>query len=121
MIDNNLLIKQLLNQCNQDSSLASMIFDKLFEEIPEQLKQIEEAIHANDFSAAEQTAHTLHGSIRFCGFTVFQEDAQALETALQKQEPHSSRHYYSVLYDKLTDFLARQESIKQTLEHKKSP
>ncbi len=121
MIDSRLLINQLLNQCNQNSSLASVIFDKLFEEVPRQLAQIEQAIQSNDFSEASQVAHSLHGSIRFCGFTVFQNDAKALESALQQQDLKSSRHYYTVLCGKLAGFWNQQETIKRSFEQKKSP
>ncbi len=121
MIDDRLLIKQLLSQCNQDRSLAKIIFDKLFEEVPEQLRQIEMAMQSNDLSSAEKTTHTLHGSIRFCGFKAFQDDAKALESALQKQDLQTSRHYYRILHRKLTNFLNQRDTIQQLLEHKKSP
>ena len=121
MIDSNLLIKQLLTQCNQDTSLAHTIFDKLFEEVPQQLAQIEQSIHSNDLSAAGQVAHSLHGSIRFCGFREFQEDAKALEIALQQQNISLSQQYFSTLRKKLANLIKQQDKIRQALAHKKSP
>ncbi len=73
------------------------------------------AIMAYNFSQAEQTAHTLHGSIKFCGFTVFQGDINALETALTQQNIDLSRQYFVVLHDKLLDLLAQQDEIMRYL------
>ncbi len=119
-IDYRQLIEQLSEQTNQNYELARTIFNQLFDEVPTQLNQIQLAILKKDFDTAETVTHTLHGSLRFCGFVVFQEAVRLLEIALKQQDIMSIQRNFRALKQKLDAFLQSQDEIKDYFERKLS-
>jgi len=119
-IDYRQLIDQLSDQTNQNHALARTIFNKLFDEVPAQLHQIQLAILKKDFDTAKAITHTLHGSLRFCGFIAFQEEAKSLETALKQQDMMSIQQNFRALKQKLDNFLQSQDEIEDYFERRLS-
>lgn len=114
-------ILQLLDKTHQNDQLALTIFHKLFNELPVQIAEIKQAIDKGDYSLAEDITHTLHGSIRFCGFSDLFDCSQTLERALSHQDLEQIQPGFDSLQHKIQLFLRLEETITQYFEHKKSP
>jgi len=108
-------ISALLQRTSGNILLATTIFNKLFAELPEQLELINQAIKTENYTAAYEITHKLHGSVSFCGFSDLQIPAQTLEKSLfthKKDLIHSS---LDQLNNKITDLMEQQNSILKQL------
>lgn len=108
-------VSALLERTSGNMDLATIIFDKLFTELPEQSQLIEQAIKSNDLVAAQEVTHKLHGSVSFCGFFDIQELAYNLEVSLLEKNIHLIHSNFILLKDKTIDFINLKETIVKRL------
>lgn len=108
-------VTALLNKTSGNSSLARVILNKLFIELPEQIQLIEQAIASADLDLAETVTHKLHGSLCFCGFTDLQALASNLETSFSQNNPSLISTNFNLLKNKVNEFIALKDSTLEQL------
>jgi len=104
-------IKILLDKTRGNRPLTLTIFKKLFEELPEQISTIEEALDSRQYTLARLTTHKLHGSVGFCGLTDLQEPACVLETSLLNHDYEAANHHFLILQQGILNFIRHQTAI----------
>jgi len=105
----------LLDKTAGNKELTHKLFSKLFAEMQTQSDTIERALKENVLSVAEETAHKLHGSVSFCGFTDLQACAMALEISLSKNNYQQINPDFLLLKNKIIDFISLKENILNQL------
>ncbi|WAK02988.1 Hpt domain-containing protein [Methylobacter sp. YRD-M1] len=104
-------IRILLDKTRDNHSLALTIFKKLFEELPEQIDAIKNALDSQQYSVAQQITHKLHGSASFCGLNDIQEPASALESNLLNHDYESANRHFQVLRRCVLNFTSHRTTI----------
>jgi two-component system sensor histidine kinase BarA len=72
----------ILERTGQNRTLALSLVRKLVQELPQQLREVQEALQADEVKKARDTTHKLNGSASFCGLVGIRKAAAALEDAL---------------------------------------
>jgi HPt (histidine-containing phosphotransfer) domain-containing protein len=68
--DHRLIQMDYLNQLSGgDKEFERNILEQFLVQMPEELKQLEEALNDNNFDTARQTAHTLKSTVGYVGLT----------------------------------------------------
>lgn len=104
-------IKIMLDKTRGNHSLALTLFKKLFEELPEQIDAVKNALDSRQYSVAQQITHKLHGSASFCGLSDIQEPACALESNLLNHDYESASQHFQVLRRCVLNFTSHQTAI----------
>lgn len=87
-------IQIIQNKTKNNLQLTRTICNKLFEELPCQIKMIQDALQKQHFKLAEETVHKLHGSASFCDLEDLRAPAFALESCLiEKNFADVNRHF----------------------------
>jgi signal transduction histidine kinase/DNA-binding response OmpR family regulator len=103
---------QCLNRCaNGNAALAGHLFPRLFQEIPEQVRLVEQQLQDGEFELAGRTAHQLRGALAFCGLVDLEYSIAQLETALAEQRHHDALQWFSALQQASDNFLSQQDTI----------
>jgi HPt (histidine-containing phosphotransfer) domain-containing protein len=110
-------IQILLDKTQNNKNLVLTIFKKLFTELPQQIIDIKNALQNQQYKAALEIAHKLHGSVGFCGFTDIQQHAQALENSLLRQDYLAISGSYSALKAAVLAFTAKEAAILDVIIH----
>jgi len=105
----------LLDKTAGNSELTHQLFCKLFSELQIQSNMIEQALKDNELSIAEEITHKLHGSVSFCGFNELQACARALEISLCDKDFQQINPNFTLLKNKIIDFINLKESILNQL------
>lgn len=106
----------MLAKTMQNRDLALLLFKKLFQELPEQMLQLEQTLAAAELELAKNIIHKLHGSVSFCGFTELQELANSVENSLLNANLSQAKALFLVLKQKNLIFQGLQDKILQQLE-----
>lgn len=117
-------IQIIQNRTKNNQRLTLNIFEKLFEELPQQIIQIKDALENRQYDHAKEITHKLNGSVSFCGLTNIQQAANTLESSLLNSNYTAINQYFRTLQDCTLDFISHQKSIMKILmnqAHKKSP
>lgn len=117
-------IQIMLNKTKNNQHLTLTIFDKLFEELPQQIIYIEDALKNKQYDRAKEITHKLNGSVSFCGLTKIQQQANTLENCLLKNNYAMINQHFRMLQQCALSFTRHQKSIIEILldqSHKKSP
>ena len=115
-LEHNLIfIEQMLEKTDQNKELASVLFDKLFKELPEQMAIIEQALTHSYLDLAKEITHKLHGSVRFCGFIDLQNAVNQLETDLSDKDAKTALVSFVKLKQKIDHFIDFKDAILQNL------
>jgi HPt (histidine-containing phosphotransfer) domain-containing protein len=117
-------IQIILNKTKNNQRLTLTIFEKLFEEIPQQIVQIKDALENKQYGHAKEITHKLNGSVSFCGLTDIQKPANTLESSLLNNNYKAISQHFRILQQCTSSFTRHQEFIMKTLmsqSHKKSP
>lgn len=72
----------LMDKVEHNPDLGRLFLQKLMQEVPEQIAQLQQALQSQAIDVARHIAHKLHGSFAFYGFADFHEIAERLEYAL---------------------------------------
>ncbi|MGR9052815.1 MAG: response regulator [Gammaproteobacteria bacterium] len=109
---------QLLEKTAHNRELAITIVNKLLDELPRQLVEIEAALDKSDFEIAREVTHKLHGSVSFCGLTALKLPAFALEQSLLDKNSSASDKYCTELKYAVQAFI---EASPSTLAELSNP
>ncbi len=108
-------VSTLLQKTSGSMDLATVIFNKLFIELPEQSLLIEQAIKSNELIVAQEVTHKLHGSVSFCGFFDIQELAYSLEVSILEKNILLIQKNFTLLKNKIVDFIELKKIINSQL------
>jgi len=111
-------VEIMLKKTYNNRSLTLTVLKKLFEELPQQIADIKEALANNRYAVAEETTHKLHGSVSMCGFTDMEKPANALETCLINRNYQAIDSHVLLLQQSISNFTGKQSAI---LTHLKNP
>ncbi len=108
-------IQLIQNKTKYNHRLTLTIFNKLFEELPLQIKIIEDALSRQHYKLAEETVHKLHGSASFCDLEELRELAHTLEICLINENYEAIDRHFLMLQVCTLDFISHQPSILANL------
>lgn len=117
-------IQTILNKTKSNQRLTLTIFEKLFEELPQQIINIREAFENKQYDYAKELIHKINGSMSFCGLTNIQQLANNLESCLLNNDYAAIDRHFQMLQQCILNFTCHQKFIIKTLMnqfHKKSP
>lgn len=104
-------IKTLLSKTKNNTRLVNTLYNKLFEELPMQISNIEEAIEKGDYKFAFDVTHSLNGSAKTCYLREIAENANALETCLIQKKFYYVDGFLMILKQKVSTFIEHREAI----------
>lgn len=108
-------VQILLSKTKNNSQLALILFEKLFEELPSQILGINDALEHKQYDLAREITHKLNGSSAFCGLTDIQQSANAFESCLLNHEFTNARQHFLLLHQCTLNFMRHQNFILATL------
>lgn len=109
-------IEALLEKCHKNNGLVLMLYQKLFEELPLQTSQIEEALEKRQYKTAFELTHKLNGSAKICCLQHIEDSANNLETCLMLNNYVHADRYFLILKQRVADFFRHRQFI---LDHLK--
>jgi len=93
------------NKAQGNLKLTLTIFNKLFEELPVQVRLIKETLEAKDYDICEEVVHKLNGSASFCDLENMRQAADALENCIFVQQFELASELLAVLETAVEDLL----------------
>lgn len=109
-------IQTLLTNCKNNRTLATTLYKKLFEALPQQIDRIDSALQSGDYPSALDPAHTLNGCIKTCYVKPLEEIAQNLETSVIEKNYDLVDGYFLMLKQKIRAFIDYERQILEYLE-----
>lgn len=113
-------IQILMNKTKNNQRLTLTIFEKLFEELPQQIIDIKNALDNKQYELAKEVTHKLHGSVSFCGLIDIQQPASALESCLLNSNYADTCQHFLTLQQCTLNFTRHQQFILTNLGKYKS-
>lgn len=107
----------LLEKTAHNKALTLSLFKRLFLELPDQTREIEQALRRQDLASAYQIIHKLHGSVSFCGLTDIQLPAYLLEACLYRRDADPAWVHLNNLQAQINHLLTCKTSIIDYLSH----
>ncbi len=104
-------IRTLLIKCNYNKNLVSNLYQKLFEELPLQISQIEQALKTNQHQLALDISHKLNGSAKVCCLHDIEQSASALENSLIQHSHNQADKYFLMLQQCTAAFIKQSKAI----------
>jgi len=108
-------IQIILSKTKNNQRLTLTLFEKLFEELPLQIVTIKNALKNKQYDLAQAITHKLNGSVSFCGLADIQQQANALENCLLKNNYASINQQFLMLQQHILNFTRLQESILKSI------
>jgi HPt (histidine-containing phosphotransfer) domain-containing protein len=108
-------IETVLSKCNNNKKLILSLYLKLFEELPQQISNIEEALNKKQYKLAFDINHKLNGSVKICYLQEFHELAMALEMCLIQRNYEFADGYFSMLQQQASSFMGYRQPILEYL------
>ena len=104
-------VQIMLEKTMNNQGLAKNLFNKLFQELPEQMQIIKVACNEFDTALAKKTVHKLNGSASFCGLFEIQSAAHNLETTLADNDKTKLSLHLEQLEIHIDKFLSEKNII----------
>jgi CheY-like chemotaxis protein/HPt (histidine-containing phosphotransfer) domain-containing protein len=102
---------QIIKKTEFDHKLSRRLLNKLFEEVPEYLLGIDQALHEQDYHQAWQISHKLHGTFSFYGFADFLPTADRLEECLLKKDGAAANRQLRAIQERFSSLLNNKAAI----------
>jgi HPt (histidine-containing phosphotransfer) domain-containing protein len=110
-------VDTLLLKLNNNHKLVLTLWQKLFEELPLQLLDIENNLKNQKFEKAGFIVHKLNGSAKICGLSAIEGSGIDLENCLLAHNFQNASDYYKQLHKQVMDLLSWQPQILDRLQH----
>jgi HPt (histidine-containing phosphotransfer) domain-containing protein len=104
-------IETLLAKCKNDRNLVIKICNKLFEELPLQLADIEDALKNDLYQQAFDVTHKISGSAKICSLQKIADFSTALEKYIYEKKTAEAKRCFLTLRQHITILLSQQEAI----------
>jgi CheY-like chemotaxis protein len=109
-------IQALLANSRGNHSLALTLYKKLFDLLPQQIGQIENAIKTGQYQLAFDITHSLNGVVRTCYLQDLEKLATTLEACLIQKNYDFADGYFLMLQQKINLFINHRQAILDHLE-----
>ncbi|NOT10641.1 MAG: hypothetical protein HOP23_02215 [Methylococcaceae bacterium] len=109
-------IALISDRTKHNQRLTVTIFNKLFEELPWQIKIIKEALDRQDYKLAVETVHILHGSVSLCNLEEIRKIAFFLESCLRSKNYDAVYEYFLMLETYILNFTSYRNLILANLQ-----
>jgi two-component system sensor histidine kinase BarA len=103
--------EQIVRKTEFNQELSQLLLNKLFDEVPECLLNIADALKQPDYGQAWQIAHKLHGTFSFYGFADFLPMAETLEHHLLNREAAPANTQLLAIQEKFSGLLNNKSAI----------
>lgn len=110
-------IQTLLANCRNNRVLVMALYKKLFEELPQQIDQIETALKTGQYQLAFDVTHNLNGCVRTCYLQDIEELANALEKCLIQKKYEFADGYFLMLQQGVSTFIDHRHPILDHLRN----
>ncbi|MGR9100623.1 MAG: response regulator, partial [Gammaproteobacteria bacterium] len=107
-------VQGMLEKTQNNKQLAKTLFEKLFQELPEQIKTIKSALALGNTVLAKETTHKLHGSVSFCGLARLQQKAEKMENSFLSGNIRQIQPFFDALEKEVNQFLNQRSEISDT-------
>jgi CheY-like chemotaxis protein len=104
-------IQTLSANCRNNHALVMTLYKKLFEELPRQIDQIEEALNTGRYQIAFDATHNLNGCARTCYLQGIEGLANALEKCLIQKKYDFADGYFLMLQQGVSTFIKHRHLI----------
>ena len=104
-------IQTLLANCRNNRVLVMSLYKRLFEELPQQIDQIEAALKTGQYQLAFDVTHNLNGCVRTCYLQDIEELANALEKCLIQKKYEFADGYFLMLQQGVSTFIDHRHPI----------
>ncbi len=108
-------IQALLAKTKHNHALVLVLFNKLFEELPQQIDQIEFALKTAQYQLAFEVTHKLNGAAIICCLDHIGVAATALEKGLIQKEYEYNGDHFLILKKRISLFLNHRQAILDEL------
>ncbi|MBK8817177.1 MAG: hypothetical protein IPN42_17475 [Methylococcaceae bacterium] len=108
-------IEILLSKTKNNIRLVNMLYDKLFEELPIQIINIENAIRIGNYKIALEVTHNLNGSAKTCYLKEIADIANSLEMSLVQNNFEYADGFFLMLKQNVSSFNKHRKSILEIL------
>jgi HPt (histidine-containing phosphotransfer) domain-containing protein len=108
-------VQMILNKTKNNQRLTLTLFEKLFEELPSQIIDINDALENKQYDLAREITHKLNGSVSFCCLMDIQQSANALESCLLNNNYASTNQHFLMLQQCILNFTRHQKFILASL------
>ncbi len=109
-------IQTLLTNCKNNYVLATALYKKLFETLPQQIDDIDSALQDGDYQSVLSHVHTLNGGVKTCYVKPIETIAQILETTVLEKNYALVDGYFLMLKQKVSVLIDYQQQILNYLE-----
>lgn len=108
-------MEALLTKTRNNHALVFTLFKKLFEELPQQIGQIEVALKTAQYQFAIDVTHKLNGAAIICCLNHIEIPATALEKCLLQTNYEESENHFFMLKKRISLFLSHRQEILDNL------
>ncbi len=115
MKDESVYIDAMLKRTMGNEKLAITLFEKLFTEIPVEIKLLQLAVNKNEIIIAQNILHKLQGSFSFCGFLTLSVLSKQLEEAFLTKDLEKNKLFFKRLKQEINNFNVLREDILKKL------
>lgn len=109
-------IHDLLGIFRHNNKVVLSLYRKLFEELPQQIEQIETAINTKQYHMAIEATHHINASAKICYLKTIGDLANALEACLLKKNYDLVETYFLMLQKNISTLISHRHSILEHLE-----
>jgi HPt (histidine-containing phosphotransfer) domain-containing protein len=108
-------IAVLLEKFNQNRQKVHHLLNGLYEELPRQIEQLQQALQMQDFATALHVAHKINGSAKVCALPSLGDAATRLESAL-RDKTGTVEEGFQQLKTEARKIIARREQVLGQVE-----
>ncbi len=108
-------IQILLSKTKNNTGLVNRLYNKLFEELPLQISNIEIAIKNREYKVAFEVTHQLNGSAKTCYLQEMADIANSLETCLIQNNFEFADGFFLMLKQNVLSFIKQRKPILEYL------
>ena len=109
-------IQTLLSIFRNNKAVVLTLYRKLFDELPQQIEQIENAINTGQYHLAIDATHHINASAKICYLKNIGNIANDLETCLNHKKYGLVETYFSLLQKDISTLINHRLSILEHLE-----
>jgi two-component system, NarL family, sensor histidine kinase BarA len=109
-------IQALLTKFRNNKIVVLAIYNKLFEELPQKIDQIDEALKTGKYQLAFDAAHNIDASAKLCHLKSIEELAIALQGCLNQKRYDLTEGYFSMLQHGINKFINHRQNILDYLD-----
>ena len=103
--------RAVLDKTDSNPSLGVILLEKLFDELPDQLRSIEDALQNQQQQQAWDIAHKIHGAFCFYGFADLKPIAERLEQSLLSNDAVAAELELKLLNNSCETLLNNKASV----------